>query len=424
MTTPTPPQRELGFGSSGLVSNWWGGLTEEEAPDFQFPAAYRTVDKMLTNPQAAGVFSAIKQMILGTGWRINGTGCRDDITHHIAQNMSLPIVGVPDEDGDTALPVEDRFSWDEHVAVALDDYLRYGHGVFEQQAEQDDAGLWWLARLGWRSGRTLSRWNTGRNGSLISIEQTPLALGATVLSPGVVSTVTLPIRRLVVYSRERKGDQWHGESLLRPAYSPWMLSSRGQRIELILAERIGSPIPIYEAAPNEVDLENGRRLAQQVRAGTAAGGATPNGASLRMKGIEGSLPDLDKTIRRHEERIAGSMMANFINLGASSGTGSYALGSVFFNAFLMALQKTAKDIARTASRHVIGDIVAWNWPGERAPRLEFDEIGARRDALVQALATLVGAGVLTADQDLEEFVRSAIGIPALKSPRPASPVGA
>ena len=60
----------------------------------------------------------------------------------------------------------------------------------------------------------------------------------------------------------------------------------------------------------------------------------------------------------------------------------------------------------------------WNWPGERAPRLVFDEIGARRDALVQALATLVHAGVLTADQDLEEFVRAAIGIPAKGSGTP------
>ena len=175
---------------------------------------------------------------------------------------------------------------------------------------------------------------------------------------------------------------------------------------------------VYTAAPGETDLTAGKAIATSVRVGRESGVAVPNGAELALKGIDGELPDLDKVIRRHDERIAGSMLANFLNLGSQSGTGSYALGSTFFNAFVLALQKTAKDIARKASRHVVKDLVAWNWPGERAPRLVFDEIGARRDALVQALATLVNAGVLTADQDLEEFVRAAIGIPARDPSRP------
>ena len=47
-----------------------------------------------------------------------------------------------------------------------------------------------------------------------------------------------------------------------------------------------------------------------------------------------------------------------------------------------------------------------------------DQQVAVRQQLVQALATLVNAGVLTADQDLEEFVRAAIGIPARDPSRP------
>ncbi|NHA02026.1 hypothetical protein G5V59_26920 [Nocardioides sp. W3-2-3] len=197
-----------------------------------------------------------------------------------------------------------------------------------------------------------------------------------------------------------------------------MMSSRAQRIESILGERTGSPVVVYEGAQGEKDLSKGEAIAKAVRVGREAGVAVPYGAKILLKGVDGTLPDLDKTIRRHDERIAGSVLANFLNLGSQSGTGSYALGSTFFNAFVLALQKIAKDIARTASRHVVADLVRWNWPGERAPRLVFDEIGARRDALVQALATLVHAGVLTADQDLEEFVRAAIGIPARKPGAP------
>lgn len=413
------PQRELGVGDTGAARDWWDTLADERVPDLRWPSAYRVYDDMLTSPQVAGVFSAVVQTILGTGWRLDGTGCRPDITEHCARDLSVPIVGVNGEDDSTHLVVEDKFSWDEHVEIAADEYLRYGHSIYEQKAVLGEDGLWHLAKLGWRSGRTITKYNVARDGGLISLEQSPTSSSGVIVAGSSVTPTRLPVSRVVIYVRHRRGGNWRGESLLRPGYGPWMMSSRAQRIELILGERAGSPVVIYKGAPGESDLKPGKQIATEVRVGSRAGAAIPHGAELLLKGVDGNLPDLDKTIRRHDERIAGSVLANFLNLGSQSGTGSYALGSTFFNAFILALQKIAKDIARTASRHVVADLVAWNWPGERAPRLVFDEIGARRDALVQALATLVQAGVLTADQDLEEFVRAAIGIPAKgASPQP------
>lgn len=415
--TPLPPQRELGVGNTGSPSNptdWWDSLSLERVPELRWPTAYTVYDDMLTSPQVAGVFSAVIQMILGTGWRIDGTGCDPEITRHVARDLAVPIVGVSAEDDDTTLPVEDKFSWDEHAEIAVDEYLRYGHSVFEQKAiggPDGPDGLWHLGKLGWRSGRTI-KFNTARDGGLVSLEQS--ATGG-LLSSRLNKPTPLPVSRVVVYVRNRRGGNWHGESLLRPAYGPWMMSSRAQRIELVLGERAGAPIVIYKAGHDDEDLAAGRAIAKSVRVGREAGVAIPKGAELLLKGIDGQLPDLDQVIKRHDERIAGSVLANFLNLGSQSGTGSYALGATFFNAFMLALRKVAKDIARTASRHVVADLVRWNWPGERAPRLVFDEIGANRDALVQALATLVQAGVLTADQDLETFVRAAIGIPGIGS---------
>lgn len=413
--TPLPPQRELGVGDTGSAagtSDWWHSLTLERVPELRWPNAYTVYDDMLTSPQVAGVFSAVIQMILGTGWRIDGTGCDPDITRHVARDLAVPIVGVSAEDDDTTLPVEDKFSWDEHAEIAVDEYLRYGHSVFEQKAvggPDGPDGLWHLGKLGWRSGRTI-KFNTARDGGLVSLEQS--ATGGA-LSSRLAKPTVLPVSRVVVYSRNRRGGNWPGESLLRPAYGPWMMSSRAQRLELVLGERAGAPVVVYKAGADDEDLGPGKAIAKSVRVGREAGVALPKGADLLLKGIDGQLPDLDKIIKRHDERIAGSVLANFLNLGSQSGTGSYALGATFFNAFMLALRKVAKDIARTASRHVVADLVRWNWPGERAPRLVFDEIGANRDALVQALATLVQAGVLTADQDLEQFVRAAIGIPGM-----------
>ncbi|NHA02025.1 hypothetical protein G5V59_26915 [Nocardioides sp. W3-2-3] len=118
------PQRGLGVGNTGAPTDWWNSLTLEKVPESRWPTAYGVYDDMLTSPQVAGVFSAVVQTILGTGWRLDGTGCDDEITQHCARDLSVPVVGSTDEDDDSStLSFEDKFSWDEHVEIAIDEYL-------------------------------------------------------------------------------------------------------------------------------------------------------------------------------------------------------------------------------------------------------------------------------------------------------------
>ena len=259
--TPAP-QRELGIGNTGAsAGDWWDSLTTEKVPELRWPNAYYVYDDMLTSPQVAGVFSAVVQTILGTGWRLDGTGCRPDITEHCARDLAVPIVGVSDQDDEDPFPFEDKFSWDEHVEIACDEYLRYGHSIFEQKAIGGPAGpdgLWHLGKLGWRSGRTLSfpAGNVARDGGLVFLEQS--ATTGTLTASTKTRPIRLPVGRVVVYVRDRRGGNWRGESLLRPAYGPWMMSSRAQRIELIIGERVGGPVVVYEAAEGETDLDRGQ----------------------------------------------------------------------------------------------------------------------------------------------------------------------
>ncbi|XBB66855.1 hypothetical protein ABFU82_22525 [Nocardioides sp. WV_118_6] len=409
--TPPPPApvpvpvRELGVADVQNAGDWWASLLEERVPELRWPKAYDIYDEMMDNPQVSSVMRAVMMPILGTGWRIDGTDCEPHITRHVANDLALPIVGEEaPETGDT--PLEERFSWGEHAEVALEDTVRYGHGFFEQKAEMGADGLWHLAKLGYRPPRSIVKINTARDGGLISIEQQ--AAAGTVRSDGAGNKV-LGVGRIVVYTRGRRGANWRGRSLLRPAYQPWLLNNRAVRIEMILAERIGAPVFVYEAAEGEADLAAGRKIATDVRAGRQAGAAIAHGAKLTAQGVEGQLPDVDKIKRYNDEQIARAVLAHFLNLGTQ--TGSWALGSTFADFFTLSLKAVAQEMARTASRHVIRDLVAWNWPGARAPRLVFDEIGARQEAIVQAIAVLVGAGVLKPDEDLEQFTRTALGLP-------------
>jgi hypothetical protein len=398
------PARELGYAHVDAGA-WWGQLADERTPELQWPAAYDVYDDMMNNAQVSSVLRAVMMPILRTGWRIDGTGCREDITRHVADDLSLPIVGQGNElDGGSA---EERFSWTEHLEPALEETLEYGHSFYEQKAYEGDDGLWHLQKLGYRPPRTITKINVARDGGLVSLEQTP---GPGLLGRRSDKAKVLPVGRIVVYVHGKKGSNWRGRSLLRPAYGPWLLNNRAVRVEMITAERTGSPLVVYVAGENETDLAAGEKIARSVRAGQTAGVAIPHGANIHLRGIEGTLPDLDKVKRYNDEQIARGVLAHFLNLGTQ--TGSWALGSTFADFFTLSLQAVADEIARTASRHVVRDLVGWNWPGERAPRLVFDEIGSRQDSIVQAIATLVGAGVLKPDEDLEQFLRTALGLPA------------
>lgn len=402
---PTPV-RERGYANeSAGASYFWAQLARERTPELRWPYSIDVFEDMTTEAQVASVLSAVITPILRTPWRIDGNGCRDEVNIHVSDSLGLPLVGEGNEV--PANRTRDRFSWTEHLAVALEDPLVFGHAVFEQVYRPTPSGLLALRKLGYRPPRSIAKFNIARDGGLLSVEQkAPLG------GPG--SGVTLPVSRLVVYTHKRKGANWVGRSLLRPAYPYWLLKEQMLRVDAQTHARNGMGIPKYTGAPGEADLTAGEEIATDMRAGDNSGVAIPNGAELELMGVTGSTTNPLESVKYYDEQIARAVLAHFLNLGSQ--TGSWALGSTFADFFTLSIQSIAEQIRDTATKHVVEDLVDVNWgPDEPAPRLVFDEIGSRADSIVQAIATLVGAEVLKPDEDLEQFVRTALGLPARSS---------
>jgi hypothetical protein len=366
------PVREQGTALEQSANDWWNSLVEEKVAELRFPQAYDVYDDMMRNAQVSSVLRAVMMPILRTGWRIDGTDCDQEITRHVADDLALPVVGDGNKLSDTT--VVERFSWGEHLEVALEEYLGYGHSIYEQKAYWGRDERWHLHKLGYRPPRTITKFNVARDGGLISVEQRGGTRGGVVTFSNAQPT-KLSVSRIVVYVRGRKGSNWRGRSLLRPAYQPWLLNQRAVRVEMIVAERQGAPVVVYTASEKETELESGKKIATGVRAGQKAGAAIPYGATLEQKGIDGQLVDVDKIKRYHDEQIARAVLAHFLNLGTQ--TGSWALGSTFADFFTLSLQAVADEIANTATQHIIEDLVDINWgPDEPAPAP-----GVRRDRL-------------------------------------------
>jgi hypothetical protein len=410
--TETPvapiPVRERGYAKEG--DTWWGAVTSETTPELIWPRSIAVYDNMRRqDAQVSSVLRAVTYPIMRTPWRLDGTGCRPEVVRHVAGDLGLPIVGQGTEA--PGMRGRDRFSWNSHLRLALL-MLPFGHMFFEQVYRiEETTGLAHLRKLGPRMPRTIQAVNVARDGGLMSIEQYPTTM---------TQKITIPVHRLVAYVLDREGGNWLGQSLLRPAYKNWLLKDRLLRVDAQSIDRNGMGIPIYEGAENETDLSKGQEIATNARAGDNSGAAVPHGAKLRMVGVEGDLPDALKSVRYHDEQIARAVLAHFLNLGTQ--TGSWALGSTFADFFTLSLQAVAEEIRDTATSHIVEDIVDLNYGrDEPAPRIVFDEIGSRPDALVNAVAILIQNGVLKPDEDLEQFVRTALGLPARSSssPQPA-----
>lgn len=399
------PTREIGYASEHSFDGGGFWQSAEITPELRWPLSVRVYEQMRRqDAQVTSVLRAVMLPVRRTPWRIDPNGARPEVTELVSGDMGLPIKGG---DGNFwRKRSRNRFSFAEHLQHALLE-IQYGHMFFEQVYDYREDGRYHLVKLGPRMPRTISDIRVNRSGGLEAIEQYGFSSDS--------QEVLIPANRLVAYVNDREGGDWTGNSLLRPAYKHWLLKDRMLRVQAQTIERNGMGVPVYEAGPNDdqTQMNEGKKIAQSYKSGNASGAATPNGAKLRLAAPEGNLPDAGPAIRYHDEQIGRSVLAHFLNLGTGSQTGSRALGSTLNDFFVLSLQTLGEQIADVFNQHVIEDLVDANFgTDEPAPKLVFDEIGSRKDAVATALKSLVDAGILLPDHTLEEAVRQDYGLPA------------
>lgn len=415
---------EQGYQSIPLAS--WaqlGAEATETNPALVWPESIETLDRMRReDAQIGSVLRAVTLPIRGAEWMIDPAGARDEVVQHIAKDLGLPVKGKEPEPD---LRTKDRFSWGEHMRLALLS-LVFGHSYFEQVYNNEDVFPFkaHLHKLAWRPPRTISKFDVAKDGGLLAIEQHPL---------GGTDQIRIVVAHLVAYVNDREGGNWIGQSLVRGAYKNWLLKDRMLRAQALTVERNGLGVPVYTGAPvpdtatpderkawEKSEKESGLKVAKEFRAGDAAGASLPHGATLELKGVTGKLPDTDGPIRYHDEQIARAVLAHFLNLGTE--TGSWALGSTFANFFTDSLNAVAQHIRDITQQHVIEDLVDVNWgETEPAPRLVFKPIGSQHPLVAEAIKALIECGAIVVDEPLRAFLRSSYGLP-VEDPDTATPI--
>lgn len=416
MAVLAAPTDEIGHVNPHGTDSMWASIMAqaETVPELQWPQAVNVYRRMpREDSRVSSLLAAIKLPIRRTNWMIDPNGADPEVVDLVAESFGLQVRGASGAPRNTKGRARNRFSWSRHLNLALSS-IQYGHSYFEQVYRYDErSGRMYLRKLAPRPQSTIAKINVALDGGLESIEQSSAA-GVVHIRNAVTLPPPIPVSRLVAYVRDPDPGDWLGESILRPAYKHWLLKDEMMRIEAATARRNGMGLPVYYGSDDEelrgTDLETGRAMTRSVRAGMGSGMAVPAGADFKLLGVQGNLPDIRASIDAHDKAIALSGLAHFLNLDKG---GSYALASVQSDTFVQSVQALAEDICDVTNMHVIEDLVDVNFGEDtQAPRLVFDEIGSRQDAVASALAQLVSAGILFPDRTLEESIRQSYGLPS------------
>jgi len=344
------------------------------------------------------------------------------------------------EDRDTAEFIEQCIydmsdSWDSTIASILS-MLVYGYSYHEivykirGGAATDDPtrrSNFNDGKIGWRkwpirSQETHNNWLFDEDGGIQGFEQ---------VDPYGAGIHRIPIDKSLLFRTTTQKNNPEGKSLLRTAYRPWFFKRRIEEMEAIGIERdlAGLPIayipPDYLSSAASADQTAVRdsiiSIVQNVKRNEQEGIVFPlvyDDRGNKMFSIEllssgGSRQfDTDKVISRYDQRIAMSVLSDFILLGHER-VGSFALGSSKIDLWTMAVEAICKSIAEVINQHAIPRLLKLN--GMKlgtTPEVTYSDVShVDLGEISEYVAKLTTAGVIKPDDEMEEFLRGLAGLP-------------
>lgn len=223
--------------------------------------------------------------------------------------------------------------------------------------------------------------------------------------------------------------------MLRNAYRPWYMKKRLEEFEAVGVERDLAGLPIVKvpaeflrAKPGSEQakiIESFKKMVKSVRRDEQEGIVFPVAYdqdtkqplySFELLTSGGSRTfNTDQIIRRYEERILMTVLADFILVGHQS-TGSYSMHLDKTGIFRTALNSVAEMIADTLNRYAIPRLFSINgWKPAELPKIVPSDVDAPDlNQLATFMSAMAGTGITWfPDGDLENFVRDVARLPKL-----------
>jgi SPP1 gp7 family putative phage head morphogenesis protein len=301
----------------------------------------------------------------------------------------------------------------EFVEEALT-FVEHGFSVFErvhQTVEDKKFGSYIGYRnLGYRSQRTLERWQLKRDGSIESIYQE---------SDGDLdSYVYIPGQWVTVFSLRKTGDNYEGLSALRSIYGNWQRKQIFLKLVAIGLERYAINTPVGKVPKGLENSEERTKFVNMLKAISSHQQnyfTLPEGWDVDFLQNPFDAAKVVDVIRREDEGMVKSFVANHLNLGQGGSSGSYALGTDLSDQFLSIIENDAAIITRRFNKDIVKEFIDFNYGPQTAyPKLKVTGINDKFSKEFSEIIKMLADGkFLTPTENLERWLRRRLDVPEL-----------
>jgi len=422
-----PTSTDFGeIGSSGLVQ-YGGQVREDFLRQLQGKQGYAQYRQMADNdPVIGGILHAVEMLIRGVEWTVEPSSTQEAAAVDSAEFVASCL-------GDMTQ------SWDDTLASILT-FLTYGFSYHEivykrrrgrtgkspTDSAHNDGRIGWR-KLPIRAQDTVWKWAMDDNGGIEGMYQ---------MNPNAPSrgTVYIPIEKALLFRTSAKMNNPRGRSILRNAFVPWYYKQRIQEIEAIGIERDLAGMPVALVPPHLLSdnatsqetsaLDAIKQIVRNVKRDEQEGIVFPLAYDPETGNLAYDLKllstggrrqfDTNAIINRYDQRIAMSMLADFILLGHEK-VGTQALSVSKIQLFTDSLDAWLAGIAQVFNAYAIPRLLRINGIDEAVtPALRYTPPkNVDLEALSKYIGQLAGAGAaMFPDEPLEGYLREVAGLPA------------
>lgn len=223
----------------------------------------------------------------------------------------------------------------------------------------------------------------------------------------------IPIDKLLIIEYCRR------LGILRRSYKHWFMGDSTYRITNIGIENnlIGTIIATVTGGMSDLQQKKLLKSMEDIRARNVTGIIKPAGVDLSLLEASRSVIDALPYIEHHRTQVVVPALAQFLLLGHTN-RGTQGLSENHSNIFMVAEHALANMIAARLNRNSIPQLCKLNFPGMKVyPKAthEHPSTVVDLDGVSYAISQLCGGQVLTADEDIENRVRSWYGLSELSS---------
>jgi len=412
------------FGETGVTGlRRAGGYVQEEfLPQL---AGYRAIqvyrDMRDNDPVVGAILYAIDKLVRQVPWRVQPASTK------LEDQRSAKFLESCLNDMST--------SWEDTISEILS-MLAYGWSFHEivykrregdkrdstRRSKYDDGAIGWR-KLPIRAQETRQEWAFDESGGIQGMYQS---------SPPDYTLTYIPMEKSLLFRTTTAKNNPEGRSVLRNAYRPWYFKKRIEEIEAIGIERDLAGFPIMYVDPDimrddapgwkQTIFNDYKDAVVNIRRDQQEGLILPaiydEGGNqmykLELLSAGGSRQfDTNQVITRYDQRIATTVLADFILLGQAN-HGSYALSSDKTNLFAVSIRTWLEIIRTVMNQYAIPRLFEVNgFKVKKLPELAYGDIETppltEIGTFIQQLA---GAGApLFPDDLLENHLRKMAHLP-------------